>query len=185
MVSDPTPSNVGSFFFFFFTEEILTLGTDCTNQYPNSRIVRVNSKMTWPPKWSANPVKFDVSDQIMVIYLLGLKQKCLCRLRPMFGNDEFYSEPWLENWTTRITFEAFMRQVHFEDSSDPKGLKFAGSVDYRPNGVLKVGLLLEHARQRCLLFMPEEDASYDEATAQYGGSMTYLKHLQTKYKPYV
>ena len=77
-----------------------------------------------------------------------------------------------------------MRQLHFEDSADPRGEKFEGSTDFRPNGVPKVGQLLELFRRRALLFMPEENASYDEATAKYGGSMTKLKHVQTRYKPY-
>ena len=34
------------------------------------------------------------------------------------------------------------------------------------------------------MFIPEISLSYDEATAKYGGRMTYLKHLQSKYKPY-
>ena len=178
---------------FFFTDEMIDLGVKCTNQYPkylNSCLVRppwVNSKMPWPPKWTSHPVKFDrktFKEQMMVLYLLGLKQKRRSRLRPMFGSDEVLSEPWLKQWTTRITFEAFLRQLHFEDSADPRGVKFVGSVDYRPNGVPKVGLLLELGRQRYLLFMPDDDCSYDEATARYGGSMTKLKHLQSKYKPY-
>ena len=178
---------------FFFTKEMLDLGVKCSNQYPkyiNSCLVRppwINASLPWPPKWAAKPYKFDAKtfrEQIMVLYLLGLKQKRRCRLRPMFGNDGLYSEPWLKKWTTRITFESFMRQLHFEDNADPRGLKFVGSVDYRPNGVPKVGLLLELGRRRYLLFMPEDDTSYDEATAKYGGSMTKLKHLQTKYKPY-
>ena len=124
------------------------------------------------------------AQQLMVMYMLGLKQKRRCRLRPMFGQDVFFREDWLKEMTTRVTFESFMRQLHFEDSSDPCGKKFEGSTDYRPNGVPKVGLLLELFRRRCCLFRPEESASYDEATAKYGGRMTKLKHLQSKYKPY-
>ena len=120
----------------------------------------------------------------MVLYMLGLKQKRRCVLRAMFGTDEMYAEPWLRKVTTRLRFEAFLRQLHFEDSMDVRGEKYEGSVDYRPNGVPKVGLLLEMFRTRCMLFRPESSLSYDEATAKYGGRMTKLKHLQSKYKPY-
>ena len=93
-------------------------------------------------------------------------------------------ETWLKQLTTRIKFEGFSRQLHFEDANDPTGSKWEHSVNYRPNGVPKVGLYAEMYRRRCCLFMPERDLSFDEATARYGGRMTNLKHLQSKYKPY-
>ena len=102
----------------------------------------------------------------------------------MFGSDEFYREQWLKDLTTRVQLEAFLRQLHWEDSTDPLGKKYEYSTNYRPNGVPKVGLLLEHFRQRCVLFIPERNLSFDEATAKYTGRMTKLKHLQSKYKPY-
>ena len=52
------------------------------------------------------------------------------------------------------------------------------------NSVPKCGLFMEHYRRRCVLFCPEPELSYDEATARYGDIMTHLKHLQSKYKPY-
>lgn len=121
----------------------------------------------------------------MLLHMLGLKRCGRNSTRQMFSTDELYEEKWLKQLTTRIKFEAFLRQVHWEDSADPTGLKFpAVSTDYRPNGVPKVGLLLSSFRRRCVLFRPERILSFDEATAKYGGRMTHLKHLQSKYKPY-
>ena len=108
------------------------------------------------------------------LFLLGLKSKRRCTLRQMFVNDPLHREDWLKALVTRRKFEAFLRQLHFEDAGDVRGEKFAGSIDYRPNLVPKVGLLLESCRRRCVLFRPGRDLSYDEATARYGGSMTMI-----------
>ena len=60
----------------------------------------------------------------------------------------------------------------------------AGSPpDRGDTGVPKAGKLLELFRLACESFMPESSGSIDEATAKYGGRMTHLKHLQSKYKP--
>ena len=118
------------------------------------------------------------------LYLLGLKHKGKDNLRDMFSTDEFYQEKWLKEITTRIQLESFLRQLHYEDSTDPKGTRYDYSVNYRPNGVPKCGLMMEHFRRRSCLFRPEPDMSFDEATAKYSGRMTKLKHLQSKYKPY-
>lgn len=186
----PTPAECWQ---FFFTKEMVQLGVQCTNLYPryiSSCMVRppwVREDHSWPPKWTASAVKFTEETfvtQLMVLYMLGLKHKRRCTLRSMFGTDEYFAERWLKRMTSRNLFEAFLRQLHFEDNSDPRGNKFEGSTDYRPNGVPKVGLLLEFFRRRCMLFLPESDMSYDEATAKYGGKMTKLKHVQSRYKPY-
>jgi len=105
-------------------------------------------------------------------------------VRSMFSCDPIMQEKWLKDATSRIKFEGFLRQLHFEDAADPTGSKWEHSLNYRPNGVPKVGLYMEHYRRRCCLFIPEEDMSFDEATAKYGGRMTHLKHLQSKFKPY-
>ena len=116
--------------------------------------------------------------------MFGLKHKGRDDLRSMFGSDEFYKEEWIKDLTSRIQFESFLRQLHFEDSTDPLGSKYEYSTNYRPNGVPKVGLYVEHFRRHCCLFIPERNLSFDEATAKYTGRMTKLKHLQSKYKPY-
>lgn len=85
-------------------------------------------------------------------------------------------QPWPPKWC-----EKPLRQLHFEDAGDPTGTKWTHSINYRPNGVPKVGLYVEHYRRQCCLFIPERDMSFDEATARYRGRMTGLKHLQSKY----
>ena len=35
-----------------------------------------------------------------------------------------------------------------------------------------------------MVFRPDRDLLFDEATEKYGGRMTRLKHVQTRYKPY-
>jgi hypothetical protein len=119
-----------------------------------------------------------------IMYLLGFKKLGSRDLRGLFSTNPMDRDPLLCELTTRLKLEKFLREVHFEDSADPRGKKFPHSTNYRPNGVPKVGLLLEKFRQRCLLFCPEENLSFDEATAKYGGRMTRMKHLQSKYKPY-
>ena len=101
----------------------------------------------------------------------------------MFDTNPCYTEPMIKELTTHIKMEAFMSQLYFEDSSNPTG-RYSHSMNYRPNGVTKVGLFMYKFNRRCVLFIPERDLSFDEATAKYGGRMTYLKHLQSKYKPY-
>ena len=186
----PTPAACWK---FYFTEEMVDLGISCTNSYPkyiNSLMVRppwTRKDHPWPPTWVSEPHEF-TKEEFMTclacLFLLGLKNKRRSTLRQMFGNDPLHREDWLKALVTRRKFEAFLRQLHFEDADDVRGEKFAGSVDYRPNLVPKVGLLLECCRRRCVLFRPGRDLSYDEATARYGGRMTKLKHLQSKYKPY-
>ena len=123
----------------------------------------------------------------MLLHLMGVKRLGRSNLRKIFSLKPFHSEDWLKKLTSRIKFEGFLRQLHFEDSGDPFGKKFPHSVNYRPNKVPKVGLLQEHFRRRTvlfILFIPEPDLSYDEATAKYGGRKTFLRYLQSSYKPY-
>ena len=56
----------------------------------------------------------------MTQYLLALEQKNRTNLRSMFDND-WYREDWLKRVTSRPEFEAFLRQLHYEDSNDPCG----------------------------------------------------------------
>lgn len=58
----------------------------------------------------------------------------------MFGNDELYSESWLKKLCPLLRLESFSRQLHFEDASDPFGQKYSHYINFRPNGVPKVGL---------------------------------------------
>ena len=98
---------------FFFTKDMLQLGVECTNNYPkyiSSCLVRppwIREGLPWPPIWTKNPVVFDEATfmtQLVVLYMLGLKQKRRCRLRPMFGTDQYFQELWLKQMTTRNAF---------------------------------------------------------------------------------
>ena len=178
---------------FFFTEDMFELGRTQLNQYPHylqSLQVRppwANKKSKWPPNWTRTAHKLDkrhYMHNMYIMYLLGFKKLGSRDLRGLFSTNPMDRDPLLCELTTRLKLEKFLREVHFEDSADPRGKKFPHSTNYRPNGVPKVGLLLEKFRQRCLLFCPEENLSFDEATAKYGGRMTRMKHLQSKYKPY-
>ena len=188
-----TMPNPGECYDFFMIEEMWRLGLECTNIYP--RIIRSQmqpppwhrAKLPWPPVWTETPWTFTMQQfkaNTAALYMLGVKHKGKDNLRSMFGSDEFYQEDWLKEITTRIQLESFLRQLHFEDSTDPFGKKYEYSTNYRPNFVPKMGLMMEHYRRRCCLFIPENNFSYDEATAKYTGRMTHLKHLQSKYKPY-
>ena len=178
---------------FFVTDEMWQLGVDQANLYPKT-LAATSTRPPWtpeqhpcPPKWTAKRHVFDLCEYqhyTMVMHLLGLKRCGKHNLRTMFSSDEVLQEPWLKKICTRIKMEAFLRQLHFEDAVDPHGRKYPHSVDFRPNGVPKVGLYAEKFRRRCILFRPDRDLSFDEATAKYGGRMTYLKHIQTRYKPY-
>ena len=183
----------GECYDFFVTDEMWKLGLGCTNNYPRTIRSQMQpppwhrANLPWPPKWTETPWQFTMKQfkaNTVVLYELGLKHKGKDDLRSMFGSDDLYKEEWLKELTTRIQLESFLRQLHFEDSSDPFGVKYEYSTNYRPNLVPKCGLLLEHFRRRCCLFIPERNLSYDEATAKYTGRMTKLKHLQSKYKPY-
>mgnify|MGYP003331237136 CR=1 FL=1 len=88
------------------------------------------------------------------LYIPGLKYKGKDDLRTMFGSDKFYAEPWLKSITRRIMLEPFLRQIHFEDSTDPLYKKYA----YPEDGVWST---------RCCLFIPERDLSYDDSTVKY------------------
>ena len=178
---------------FFFTQEMWDMGRHCFNAFPKfvsaqeTRPPWTPRNQPWPPKWTQSPLRFSDAEYkhyTMLLHQMGLKRLGRCNLRKMFSCHNLYQEDWLKNKTSRDKMEAFLRQLHFEDSGDPLGKKFPHSVNYRPNGVPKVGLLHEHFRRRCVLFCPEEEMSYDEATAKYGGAMTFLKHLQSSYKPY-
>ena len=100
------------------------------------------------------------------LYKLGLNHKGKDDLSSIFGSGGFYQEEWLKQITTRIQLESFLRQLHFEDSTDPFGRKYEYSTNYLPNFVPKIGLPLEHFRRRCCLFIPERNLSYDEVTAK-------------------
>ena len=176
---------------FYHTQEMWDLGRRQTNKYPyflaasQVRPPWLHPSMPWPPEWCKKPKKF--TDELfksctMTQYILGLKRLKRTELRSMFSNDLLYHEAWLKKLLSRRDFESFQRQLHYEDSVDPCGKGYG--QDYRPNSVPKVGLLLELARRRYLLIIVEDNMSYDEATAEYGGTMTFLKHLQSKYKPY-
>ena len=186
----PSPGNC---YGFYMTDEMWELGRTCTNMYPTTLRSQMqpppwhSAKKPWPPKWTERPWTFSpqqFKNNTVALYMLGLKHKGKDDLRSMFGSHEFYQEEWLKELTTRIQLESFLRQLHWEDSTDPFGSKYEYSTNYRPNGVAKVGLLLEHFRRRCCLFIPEHNMSFDEATAKYTGRMTKMKHLQSKYKPY-
>ena len=73
---------------FYFTDEMIDLGVTCSNVYPSylkSCLVRppwTREGLPWPPKWTSNPVTFNhdtFRQQLMVMYMLGLKQKRRCR----------------------------------------------------------------------------------------------------------
>ena len=186
----PTPVECHN---FFITPEMWILGLDEFNHYPKhiaAQQVRppwIASNQPWPPKWCENPLEFNLAEyqhHTMLLHMLGLKKLGKSSVRTMFSTDEFLQEKWLKDYTTRAKFEGFLRQLHFEDAGDPTGSKWAHSKNYRPNGVPKVGLYQEFFRRRCVLFIPERDMSFDEATARYGGRMTSMKHLQSKFKPY-
>lgn len=189
---DSMPS-CGECYDFFHTNDMWELGLNCTNNYPRTIRSQMQpppwhrANQPWPPVWTEHPWTFDMKQfksNTAALYLLGLKHKGKDNLRDVFSTDPFYEEKWLKEITTRIQLEAFLRQLHYEDSTDPKGKRYDYSVNFRPNGVPKCGLLLEHFRRRSCLFRPETDLSFDEATAKYAGRMTKLKHLQSKYKPY-
>ena len=178
---------------FFFTDSMWELGAARASAYPKTLAAQttrppwVAKNLMWPPAWTSKARIYDVNTyqhMTMILHLMGLKHCGNQRLRQMFGNDELYTESWLKDRCSRLEFESFLRQVHFEDAIDPFGKRFSHSINYRPNNVPKVGLLMELFRQRCVLFRPEHNMSFDEATAKYGGRMTHLKHLQSKYKPY-
>ena len=189
---DAVPSP-GECYGFYMTDEMWDLGRTCTNMYPTTLRSQMqpppwhSPKNPWSPRWTETPWTFsseEFRNNTVALYKLGLKHKGKDDLRSMFGSDEFYQEEWLKELTTRIQFESFLRQLHWEDSTDPYGKKYEYSTNYRPNGVPKVGLLLEYFRRRCCLFIPERHLSFDEATAKYTGRMTKMKHLQSKYKSY-
>ena len=178
---------------FFVTDEMWDLGLQQINLYPKTlgatqtRPPWTPERHPWPPKWTSNPHTFDMREYqhyTMVMHLLGVKRLGKNNLRAMFSNDKLLQEPWLKDLCTRLKMEKFLRQLHFEDGQDPFGKRYPHSVNFRPNGVPKVGLYAEKFRRQCVLFRPYRDLSFDEATAKYGGRMTRLKHLQTRYKPY-
>ena len=163
---------------FFHTEEMWQLGLDQCNAYPRSINVQatrppwVPAKRPWPPVWTSSPKEFTLPEykhNTMILHLLGLKHCGTNNVRTMFSSDEVMQEKWLKDICSRIEFESFLRQVHFEDYLDPCGKRFEHSVNYRPNGVPKVGLYMELNRRRCVLFRPEPVLSFDEATAKYMG----------------
>ena len=168
---------------------MIELGCTQFNLYPHylqSLQVRppcVNKKVNWTPKWTRTAHKLSNEKYIhnmYIMYLMGFKKFGNRDLRGLFSTNPMDRDPLLCELTTRWKFEKFLQQVHFEDSLDPRGKKFPHPTNYRPNGVPKVGLLLEKFRRRCVLFCPEEDLSFDEVTAKYGGRMTRMKHLQSK-----
>ena len=178
---------------FFFTSEMWEQGTAQANLYPKTLAAQTArppwtpKNCKWPPAWTSRAKVYDVKTyqhMTMLLHALGLKHCSGNVVRKMFGNDPLYKEQWLKQQCTRLDFEAFLRQLHFEDAVDPHGKRYSHSINFRPNGVPKVGLFAERYRCRCVLFRPERDMSFDEATAKYGGRMTHLKHLQSKYKPY-
>ena len=178
---------------FFVTDDMWELGLEQINLYPKTlaatqtRPPWTPERHPWPPKWTDNPHTFTMPEYqhyTMTMHLLGVKRCGKNNLRTMFSNDEMLQEPWLKRSCSRLKMEAFLRQLHFEDGQDPFGERYPHSINYRPNGVPKVGLYAEKFRRQCVLFRPSKDLSFDEATAKYGGRMTRLKHLQTRYKPY-
>eukprot|EP01052_Picozoa_sp_SAG31_P025912 SAG31_NODE_2308_length_5966_cov_3.586330_1_plen_384_part_10 len=174
---------------YFLTEEMLQLVADESSKYPNHLFnlenpppwVPKNKKDSWPYKWVRKFVKdkksfkvHDVERAVALLYLLAASGNAGRDVGKMFGTCRFRSVPWLKEEIKRDEFRQFLAALHCEDSGDP----------VRPNGVPKVGQLMELLRVRCNSFVPEECLSYDEATAKYGGRMSGLKHLQSKYKPY-
>lgn len=132
---------------FFYTDEMWGLGHAAFHAYPKyvaSQQVRppwTAKNQPWPPVWVKKPMSINLVVYkffFMLLYLMGLKRLGRNSLRHMFSSDEFLQEIWLKKMTTNRKFEAFLRQLHFEDSGDPWGKKYPHSTDYRPNGVPKV-----------------------------------------------
>ena len=73
-----------------------------------------------------------------ILYMLELKRLGRNNLHHMFSQDKMLQEVWIKDLCTRDSLEAFLRQLHFENSADPWGRKFPHSTNYRPNGVPKV-----------------------------------------------
>ena len=76
-----------------------------------------------------------------IMYLMGFKKLGNRDLRGLFSTNPMDRDPLLAELTTRIKLERFLRQVHFEDSMDPRGKKFPHTR--LTIVVSKVGLLLE------------------------------------------
>eukprot|EP01051_Picozoa_sp_SAG22_P013429 SAG22_NODE_1503_length_4277_cov_18.029440_1_plen_298_part_10 len=148
--------------------------------------VQKRHRNKWPYKWVRDfaakhsaastdaYARHDIEKHLGILYLLAAAGKSGRSVREMYSSCEYRKTDWLKELCSREEFKLFLACLHAEDSAKP----------HRPNSVPKVGELLELFRQRCVLFFPEENLSYDEATAKYNGRMTVLKHMQSKYKPY-
>lgn len=132
---------------FFFTEDMWKLGHHTFHAFPKytaaqeARPPWTPKNQPWPPVWVQKPLDLTLElykFMTVILYMMGLKRLGRNNLRSMFSNDELLQEQWLKRLTTRKRFEAFLRQLHFEDSGDPFGKKFPHSTNYRPNGVPKV-----------------------------------------------
>ena len=73
---------------------------------------------------------------------------------------------------------------HFEYTLDPFGKMYVHSTSFLPKKKYPRlnYYILEHFRLRYVLFWLEETISFDDS--KYGGRMTRIKHIQSKYKPY-
>ena len=136
---------------FFYTDEMWDLGHHGLHAWPKwvaAQEVRppwTPKNQPWPPVWVQRPLDITLEVYkffVMLLYMMGAKRLARNNLRAMFSNDELMQEQWLKGLTTRDRFEAFLRQLHFEDSGDPWGKKFPHSTNYRPNGVPKVTTII-------------------------------------------
>ena len=132
---------------FYFTDNMWDLGHRQSQAFPkwvNAQEVRppwTAKNNPWPPKWVNKPLCISlVAYQFFtfILYMMGLKRLGRNNLRHMFSQDKLLQEVWIKNLCTRDSLEAFLRQLHFENSADPWGRKFPHSTNYRPNGVPKV-----------------------------------------------
>ena len=139
----------------------------------------MNKKQPWPPVWTKSPKKLTkdyIKKMMYVLIALGRKKLANTDLQSMFSTDVFLREEWLHQVTSLREFKHFLRTMHFEDNMDPTGKN--GGTNFRPNGVPKVGLLMELLRRECENFFPDgpQDYDYDEHTSEYNGLRSTMKH---------
>lgn len=151
---------------------------DCPSFWPS------HLKEKWPPRWCQDTKKLSSTitsawfeKHLLVLVGLGVTKNRDCNLEHMFSDDSLHQVPWIRKLTTYSQMRLFLSALHFEACGD-------GKPDRGDTNVPKVGKLLELFRRNCESFFPEANLDIDEATAKYGGRMTRLKHLQSKYKPY-
>jgi len=174
-------------FNLFFTAEMRAFVFKCTTKYASyveiaERPTYIPSRYSWPPQWAASFKSSNFQQKDFDVWLgsiIGLAGKGMAGGGG--GPSSWWSSlwnvniPWLKSLMPRRVFQLWRAALHCEDPTVPT-----------PSGtVRKVGPLLAMFKERCnVVYIPTRDISYDEATAEFGGRTTKLKHLQSRYKPF-